>query len=63
MSDDLGGLGWDYATSNVNSNNIGYSYKATTQMALSWTSPFFVDTIDRFTLVSAQPKLDIEVIG
>ena len=33
------------------------------QFALSWEAPFFLDTIDRFTLVTANPKLNLELLG
>lgn len=60
---DLGGLGWDFAKLQVNANNFGISEAASVQFALSWTAPVFLDSIDVFTLVSAAPTFNMEVIG
>lgn len=32
-------------------------------MALSWVAPLFLDTVDKYTLLSANPKFVLEVLG
>jgi len=32
-------------------------------MALSWAAPLFLDTVDRYTLLSANPKFIYEMLG
>jgi len=32
-------------------------------MALSWVAPLFLDTVDKYTLLSANPKFILEVLG
>ena len=33
------------------------------QFALGWESPIYLDSIDKFTFVSASPKLKLEILG
>ena len=60
---DIGGLGWDYAASQINAQNFGLSQEATVQVAMSWTSPVFLDTVDKYTMISAAPKFNLEILG
>ena len=39
------------------------SEMATVQFALSWAAPLFLDTVDRYTLLSANPKFIFEILG
>lgn len=63
MSTDIDGLGWDYQKTSVNDDNWGTSMQASVQFALSWSAPFFVDYEDKFALVKAEPKFNLEVFG
>ena len=47
----------------MNSDNWGWSEVASIQFALSWSAPFFVDYVDKFSLISAAPKFNLEVLG
>lgn len=60
---DIGGLGWDTKSTQVNANNYGTSEEATIQVALSWVFPLFLDSVDRYTLLSANPKFVWEILG
>lgn len=60
---DIGGLGWDFAETQTDDNNFGISESASVQFALQWEAPFFLDTVDAFTLVSMAPKLHLNVLG
>ena len=60
---DIGGLGWDSAQSQVNANNVGTSEEATIQVALSWVAPMFLDSLESYTLLSANPKFVMQILG
>ena len=60
---DIDGLGWDFARSQVTANNYGISEEATVQLALTWKAPFYLNIIDRYTLLSANPQFIMELVG
>ena len=63
MSTDIGGLGWDYEKTSVSTDNWGTSVKSTIQFALSWNAPFYIDYVDKFSLVNVNPKFNLEMLG
>ena len=63
MERDIGGLGWDTKSTQLNDSNQGFSEEATIQVALAWVFPMFLDSLDRYTLLSANPKFVMEILG
>lgn len=47
----------------MNADNWGVSETATVQFALSWLAPFYLDYVDKFSMISSAPQFNLEVIS